>query len=744
MPARNTCVILSSSHAASNAYGRAVAATRNFDVYTPDQVSYLSLSRYRNIFFVDNPESLVGSYLIHQFRGKIFGLVASCDAVLMADHLVSVRQGGLSGVLLPNKDQVDKIARPDVHWLPVQLSSQYPVVLPGLSAQEPGLVEFLAIAEAHKIPFLLSPPYDKNLMDLLEKFPVSFGAIASSQEDPALFQAKVVVVPGTDSDRVSLKVDAFGISRMSLREFVQKWDSVVRGVRQDFSWEAFATDINLDSSESDDSVCALKTSQPFRKLRNLVIKFPTRARPDKFYSVIREYADKLSGRNNVRFEITIDSDDPSMPHDEVVKKLAPYEQGEFISGEDGREHYQKWGRVTISVRSGRSKGKIDAVNRDLSLVPDYDVILLASDDMVPVAQNYDDIILQAMESHFPDTNGVLWFNDGYTGQRLNTLVCAGRDYVKSFNYLYHPSYKSLWCDNEFMRVANMHGRQAYIDWTIIRHEHPANTGSGNDALYDVNEKWYHKDQETFNSRQKTNFDGTPQRVLLSILIPTLIKRRVIRKNLISKLTSQISEFHADGLVEILLDEDDGKKSIGEKRNSLVQRAKGEYVVFIDDDDDVADCYVVRIVNALASADVDCATFGGLLIDNNSVGKLFVHSMRFNEYKETSSQYIRFPNHINAIRRKIAAAHPFPKKNFSEDFDFAVALKNSGAIKSERFIPIPMYIYRPTDTGASHAASKTSPGVLSKAVKYVTGPVKSAISSEGKRRSSPRTIRTRRI
>lgn len=48
------------------------------------------------------------------------------------------------------------------------------------------------------------------------------------------------------------------------------------------------------------------------KMSRLVVKFPTRNRPDKFKSVFTRYLTFLSGRNDVRFIITMDEDDPTM------------------------------------------------------------------------------------------------------------------------------------------------------------------------------------------------------------------------------------------------------------------------------------------------------------------------------------------------------------------------------------------------------------------------------------------------
>ena len=44
-------------------------------------------------------------------------------------------------------------------------------------------------------------------------------------------------------------------------------------------------------------------------MSKLVIKFPTRNRPDKFFFTLQKYFKLLSGKHEVQFIITMDSDD---------------------------------------------------------------------------------------------------------------------------------------------------------------------------------------------------------------------------------------------------------------------------------------------------------------------------------------------------------------------------------------------------------------------------------------------------
>ena len=218
----------------------------------------------------------------------------------------------------------------------------------------------------------------------------------------------------------------------------------------------------------------------------LLIKFPTRGRKDKFFSTLDKYYEYCKNIDNMDFLISLDEDDNEMNNTEVLKKLSNYKN--------------------IKVVIGLSKSKIDAVNRDLNNYnKHWDVVLLASDDMIPTIKGYDDIIRDNMMFNYPDTDGILFFNDGFQGNKLNTLCILGKKYYERFNYIYHPDYKSCWSDNEFMVVGNILKRQSYIDQVIIRHEHP-DWGYGNiDYVHNNNIKDWHHDNNVYKIRESNNF-----------------------------------------------------------------------------------------------------------------------------------------------------------------------------------------------------------------------------------------------
>lgn len=217
----------------------------------------------------------------------------------------------------------------------------------------------------------------------------------------------------------------------------------------------------------------------------LLIKFPTRGRKDKFLETFATYHAMCADIERVRFAISIDRDDQAMNDPAVIARL------------ESQRH--------TSVVVGTSQSKIDAVNRDMDRFPDWDIVLLASDDMIPQVAGYDAVIRDRMQQYFPDTDGVLWFNDGFLQNRLNTLCILGRAYYERFQYIYYPGYRSTWCDNEFTDVATALGKQQYFDEVLIRHEHPDWGYGQQDHIHHQNLNDLRHDKKLYKKRRAVRF-----------------------------------------------------------------------------------------------------------------------------------------------------------------------------------------------------------------------------------------------
>jgi len=217
----------------------------------------------------------------------------------------------------------------------------------------------------------------------------------------------------------------------------------------------------------------------------LLIKFPTRARKNKFLVTLRKYYTFLSKKHDVHFLISMDEDDVEMNNDFVREVLNTYEN--------------------LTYYYGNSKTKVEAINVDLDKHTDWDIVVLASDDMIPQLKGYDDVIIENMKSNFPDTDGILFFNDGFKKNELNTLCILGKKYYDRFGYIYQPDYKSVWCDNEFMEVGNLLGKQVYIDNVIIKHEHPDWGYGKRDFIHTTNLNNLSHDESLYRRRKENNF-----------------------------------------------------------------------------------------------------------------------------------------------------------------------------------------------------------------------------------------------
>lgn len=396
---------------------------------------------------------------------------------------------------------------------------------------------------------------------------------------------------------------------------------------------------------------------------NLLIKFPSRSRPDKFLSVLRLYTSCCNEKTLTSFLITLDSDDATMINleNDIHSILSEFKH---------------------KIVYGNSTGKIDAINRDMDQAGEWDILLLASDDMIPQEQGYDQIIRDKMNQYYKDTDGVLWFNDGYAGNKLNTLVCMGHRYYDRFGYIYNPIYKSLFCDNEFMDVANQLKKQTYIDHVIIKHDHPANTGFAQDDLYRTNDRYWNEDERTYLHNKHYDYD-------LSVLICSLVERKELLANLLRELN--LFKRKSNLKIEILFDVDNRQKTIGKKRNDLVAKAKGKYCCFIDDDDQITPFYFTEIEKALESKP-DCVSMLGFFYYNGMMLKPFVHTLDCETYSEDEEAFYRPPNHLNPILTGFVKRIGFLSCNRGEDTDFAMKLCQAKLLRTEGQVEEPIYHY----------------------------------------------------
>ena len=215
----------------------------------------------------------------------------------------------------------------------------------------------------------------------------------------------------------------------------------------------------------------------------ILIKYPSRERLAQFVKILDQTWDLVEDKENTRFLVTLDFSDP---------QIAMYLK--FLNG-----------RAYVEKIVENSQGKIHACNRDMDKSGEWDIVLLLSDDMIPCMKGWDKVLRDEMLTHFPDLDGVLFHNDGYQKNKLNTMPICGRKYFDRFSYIYSPEYASLWADNEFMEVSRILHKEFYSDIVLFRHNHYANVKLKADRLMVHNEKFYQQDKGVYNRRKLTNF-----------------------------------------------------------------------------------------------------------------------------------------------------------------------------------------------------------------------------------------------
>ena len=178
----------------------------------------------------------------------------------------------------------------------------------------------------------------------------------------------------------------------------------------------------------------------------------------------------------------------------------------------------------------------------------------------------------------------------------------------------------------------------------------------------------------------------------SIMICTLIERSRVYNALVQKLKQQILNLNLASEIELVRFCDNRERTTGAKRNNLIEKAQGEYISFVDDDDDVADDYIHLLYQGILQGK-DCMSLTGVLTTNGANPQRFVHSLEFKEYAKRNGVYYRPPNHLNVIKRELVKNFKFPEKSFSEDYDWSMAICKAGVLKTEVEIAKPLYYYR---------------------------------------------------
>lgn len=166
-------------------------------------------------------------------------------------------------------------------------------------------------------------------------------------------------------------------------------------------------------------------------------------------------------------------------------------------------------------------------------------------------------------------------------------------------------------------------------------------------------------------------------IQLSILIPTVPERaeklKALNTELYDQATRTIAVHEMLGQVEVLKDDRllfmNGGPSIGAKRDALVKRASGKYLVFLDDDEEVSPNYIETLLR-LCLQDQDICTFRAMAKLQNFWALIDMRLMyKVNDQISPDYTVRRPPWHICPVRSVYAKSFEFKDINNAEDFEW---------------------------------------------------------------------------
>ena len=178
---------------------------------------------------------------------------------------------------------------------------------------------------------------------------------------------------------------------------------------------------------------------------------------------------------------------------------------------------------------------------------------------------------------------------------------------------------------------------------------------------------------------------------LSILIPALASRRLMRRRLEASLLAQSRAFDD---VEVLVEKDDGRLPSGEKRNRLIQRSRGEYFAFVDDDDLVQSEYIPEL-RAGCRTGADVVSFWVRRTDPTRPTSIQAFSIHYQDKQRLADGKLgMMANHLCAWRRDVGSAVSFPANlGYNDDVFWYKPLLASGLVTTEAHLARVLYTYR---------------------------------------------------
>lgn len=203
---------------------------------------------------------------------------------------------------------------------------------------------------------------------------------------------------------------------------------------------------------------------------------PSRQRPERAKQTYDNWQSKKSGKYEVEWVLSIDTDEPRLT--------------EYVS--------QFKMLMVYSFMPNHSA--IEAINNAMALTnPRYKILIVVSDDF-DCPENWDELIVQAAAGK---TDWIMKTQDGTQGWII-TLPIMDRTYYERFGYIYHPEYLHMFCDTEMSCVADLLGKRITTD-LVFPHNHYSTGKSQKDAVSEKADATWAQGEKLFIERAKSNF-----------------------------------------------------------------------------------------------------------------------------------------------------------------------------------------------------------------------------------------------
>ena len=184
---------------------------------------------------------------------------------------------------------------------------------------------------------------------------------------------------------------------------------------------------------------------------------PSYGRPRKARETVAEWLAKMTTSEPIEWILSVNDNDPTYSN-----------------------YFKSFGELGVNVVSDSFNGMVAASNA-ASKIATGSILILVSDDMHP-PEGWDQLLLDDNQLN-SDKPCVLQIHDSIRDD-IMTLPIMNRAAYDKLGYLYHPSYISMFADNDLAETAKVHNMYYRSKIVGFEHKHWVNGKAQKDATYE--------------------------------------------------------------------------------------------------------------------------------------------------------------------------------------------------------------------------------------------------------------------